>query len=71
MYEENIRNLVAQRERESAQAMLCQSMSKKALQRINMNKSKGLTHKHTLNKKQKKQIQSVNIYIKLFYLSKI
>ena len=65
MYEENIKNLIAQRERENLQTMLCQTMSKKALQRISMNQSKGHTYKHTLSKKQKQQIQSVPLNFKI------
>jgi hypothetical protein len=59
MYQENIRNLVAQRERESHQAMLSQTMSQKALQRIDMNQKKGSGNIHKLSQKQRQQIQSV------------
>jgi hypothetical protein len=59
MYEENIRNLIGQRQREQDQAMMSKQMTKHALKKRNMNQPFEKTMGVSLSNKQQSQINSV------------
>ena len=61
MYEENIRNLVAQRKKENLQAHLSQTMTTKALQRMHQNTLSKPPKPFVLTEKQMNQIDSVHL----------
>lgn len=62
MYQENIRNLVGQRQRETQEAMMSQKMTTRALKNRNMNRPFEKSNKFSISKKQKQKVQSVNKY---------
>ena len=59
MYEENIRNLVSQRKRECQQAYLSQTMTKKALKRMQMNIPSNHKKPFAISKQNQQKINSV------------